>query len=60
MGKRPKKFYLILSKARNFKYGAFPHTPEGKELAERHIETLRKKNVNEDFYLFPPDDIQKD
>ncbi len=44
------KYYLVLSKSRNYTYGAFPHTEEGKKRAESFVKTESKK-VNEELYL---------
>ena len=44
------KYYLVLSKRRNYTYGAFPHSPEGKKKAEKFIEQFSKER-DEELYL---------
>tara|TARA_R110002020_G_scaffold19821_5_gene68003 strand:- start:684 stop:851 length:168 start_codon:yes stop_codon:yes gene_type:complete len=41
--KKNKKYYLIESEKRKWSYGAFPHTSEGLEAAERYLSNLQKK-----------------
>jgi hypothetical protein len=50
MRKSPKKqkYYLVLSRYKNYKHGAFPHSPEGLELAEAFVE---KHKDTEDLYI---------
>ena len=48
--KRNPKYYLVLSKSRNYTYGAFPHTEEGKKKAETFAK-LTSKKVNEELYV---------
>jgi hypothetical protein len=44
------KYYLVLSKSRNYTYGAFPYSVEGKKQAERFLRSESKKS-NEELYL---------
>jgi len=44
------KYYLVLSKSRNYTYGAFPYSAEGKKQAERFLRSESKKS-NEELYL---------
>lgn len=44
------KYYLVLSKSRNYTYGAFPYSIEGKKQAERFLRSESKK-ANEELYL---------
>jgi hypothetical protein len=44
------KYYLVLSKSRNYTYGAFPHTTEGKKNAEDFIRQNSKK-FREELYI---------
>ena len=46
---RQKKFYLVVSRDRGYKYGAFPYTPEGKKQAEDLI--AKKKKDGEDLLI---------
>ena len=46
---RQKKFYLVVSKDRGYKYGAFPYTPEGKRQAEDLV--TKKKESGEDLEI---------
>ena len=46
---RQKKFYLVVSKDRGYKYGAFPYTPEGKKQAENLVK--KKKADGEDLEI---------
>jgi hypothetical protein len=39
--KNKKKCYVILG-AKNFTYGAFPHTPQGHEDAKKYVRKLKK------------------
>lgn len=48
--KKSPKYYLVLSKSRNYTYGAFPHTKEGKEKAESFAKATSKK-VDEELYV---------
>ena len=41
---RKKKYYLILDKTNGYRYGAFPYTPEGLELAEKYLKKILDKN----------------
>ncbi len=47
MARKKQKYYLVLSKSKNYRHGVFPFTPEGKEQAETFI----RKCKNEDLYL---------
>jgi len=50
MRKSPKKqkYYLVLSRYKNYKHGAFPHSPEGLKLAEDFV----KKHAGvEELYI---------
>ena len=44
MRKRRKKnkMYVVLSKEKNYRYGAFPYSEEGKKDAEKFIKEMRK------------------
>ena len=44
------KYYLVLSKNRNYTYGAFPYNEDGKKQAERFLRKESKK-ANEELYL---------
>ena len=46
---RKKKFYLVVSKDRGYKYGAFPYTPDGKKKAEALVK--KKKKEGEDLEI---------
>ena len=48
--KRNPKYYLVLSRSRNYTYGAFPHTKEGKEKAESFAKKTSKE-VQEELYV---------
>lgn len=48
--KKNPKYYLVLSKSRNYTYGAFPHTEEGKRKAENFAKVTSKK-VKEELYV---------
>ncbi|MBC8395230.1 MAG: hypothetical protein H8E05_00905 [Bacteroidetes bacterium] len=37
---KKKKYYLILSKISGYRYGAFPHTPEGLNMAEKYLKKI--------------------
>ena len=37
---RKKKYYLILSKTNGYRYGAFPHTPEGLDMAKKYLKKI--------------------
>ena len=50
MAKKNPKYYLVLSKSRNYTYGAFPHTEEGKKNAETYAVAMSKK-VAEELYV---------
>ena len=41
--KRKKKYYLIVSKRNNWRYGAFDYCEEGKMKAENYLKTLKVK-----------------
>ena len=41
---RKKKYYLILSKTNGYRYGAFPYTPEGLEMAEKYLKKINDDN----------------
>jgi hypothetical protein len=47
--KKNPKYYLVLSKSRNYTYGAFPYTKEGKRNAEAFIRKSKKEG--EELYL---------
>jgi len=44
------KYYLVLSKSKNYTYGAFPHTKEGKRNAEDFAKVNSRK-FNEELYV---------
>ena len=44
------KYYLVLSKSRNYTYGAFPYNEDGKKEAEKFLRKESKKS-NEELYL---------
>jgi hypothetical protein len=39
--KRKKKYYLIVGKRKDYRYGAFPFSEEGRELAEKHLKKIQ-------------------
>ena len=41
---RKKKYYLILDKTNGYRHGAFPHTPEGLEMAKKYLKKISKNN----------------
>ena len=41
--KPKKKYYLIISKRNNWRYGAFDYSEEGKIKAEAYLKTLKTK-----------------
>jgi|TARA_B100000676_G_scaffold237721_1_gene237901 hypothetical protein len=41
--KKREKYYLVIDKARGYTHGAFPFTPEGKEMAEKFIKISQKE-----------------
>ena len=45
--KSKKKYYLVLSKDKNYRYGAFPPTEEGLEMAINYM----KKLAPEELYI---------
>jgi len=45
--KKSPKYYLVLSKSRNYTYGAFPYTTEGKKKAEAFIKKTSKAQTEE-------------
>jgi hypothetical protein len=45
--KNKKKYYLVLSRDKNYRYGAFPHTEEGLKMANEYI----KKCEPEELYI---------
>jgi len=42
--------YLVLAKSNNYMQGVFPHTEEGRRLAEEFVEKSTKK-TKEQFYI---------
>ena len=48
--KSKKKYYLVLSRNRNYTYGAFPYTEEGKEQADSFAKRVGKEK-NEPLYV---------
>tara|TARA_Y100000593_G_scaffold56456_2_gene105326 strand:- start:8519 stop:8686 length:168 start_codon:yes stop_codon:yes gene_type:complete len=48
--KSAKKYYLVLSKDRNYTYGAFPHTKQGEKDAKAFAKRISKER-NEDLYV---------
>jgi hypothetical protein len=48
--KASKKYYLVLSKDRNYTYGAFPHTAEGEKNAKAFAKKMSKEK-NEELYV---------
>ena len=51
MRQRKKKYYLVVSKGRKFTHGAFPHTEEGFEMAEKYIKKISKRSEEEFLIL---------
>jgi hypothetical protein len=47
--KRKKKYYLILNRSNGYRYGAFPHTPEGLEMAEKYMKKIN--TTDEELYI---------
>jgi len=47
MARKKQKYYLVLSKEKNYRYGVFPYSEEGKLQAEKFIQ----QNKKEDLYL---------
>jgi hypothetical protein len=45
-----KRCYLVLSKKKKHRYGAFPYTKEGYKRAEEYVKTLKKEH-KEDFIV---------
>ena len=48
--KKTPKYYLVLSKSKNYTHGAFPYTREGKQKAEEFIK-LSSGEKNEELYI---------
>lgn len=48
--KKNKKYYLIESEKRKWSYGAFPHTDDGLEQAEKYLKKLQRK-VDEELKI---------
>jgi len=48
--KAAKKYYLVLSRDRNYTYGAFPHTAEGEKKAKAFAKKISKER-NEELYV---------
>ena len=48
--KRKKNCYVVLSKERNYRYGAFPYTEEGFKMAEEFVKKIKKSN-GEELYI---------
>ena len=46
-GKKKEKMYLVIDTIKGYTHGAFPFTPEGKEMAEKFIKTSYKKTRQE-------------
>ena len=46
--RKREKYYLVLSRNKNYKHGAFPYSPEGLQLAEALV---RKNKGIEDLYI---------
>ena len=44
---RKKRAYIVLSKSRNYMYGAFPHTEDGYKMALDYVE----KSKDEELYI---------
>jgi len=44
------KYYLVLSKSRNYTYGAFPYSKEGKKKAEAFVRKT-SKSQKEELYI---------
>lgn len=47
--KRKKKYYLIVGKRKDYRYGAFPFTEEGKKLAEKYLKKIQ--NSKNELYI---------
>lgn len=47
---RQKKLYLVTCRSRGYKYGAFPHTPEGKAAAESFVRR-KQRELGEDLII---------
>ena len=48
--KKNQKCYVVLSKVKRYRYGAFPYTEDGRTLAEEYVKKMTKQ-YNEDFYI---------
>ena len=48
--KKEPKYYLVLSKSRNYTYGAFPYTKEGRRDAEAFVKKSSKAQ-KEELYI---------
>ncbi len=42
--KRVKKYYLVLSKDKNYRYGVFPHTPDGLNKAKDFVKNKESQS----------------
>lgn len=48
--KKNPKYYLVLCKGRNYTYGAFPYSKEGKRSAEAFVKKA-SKSQEEELYI---------
>jgi hypothetical protein len=48
MIRKKEKYYLVLSKSRNYRMGVYPYTEEGKKQAE---EFVKKNKKTEELYI---------
>ena len=46
---KSKKCYLLLNSKNRYTYGAFPRTPEGKDMDLKYKEALMKEEVNKNI-----------
>jgi hypothetical protein len=48
MSRKKEKYYLVLSKSRNYRMGVYPYTDEGKKAAEDFV---KKNKQDEELYI---------
>ena len=48
MSKKKEKYYLVLSRPRNYRMGVYPYTDEGKKMAEDFV---KKNKEKEELYI---------
>ena len=47
--RRKKKYYLILGDRKDYRYGAFPYSEEGLEMAEKYLAKIQ--NSKNELYI---------